>query len=72
MEAWKSALIGLGVGLATVMAALPSKDPLSIYAEAYKQGRIDALKSKYANGNPNWELEQVCVGMWAEKQEVGK
>ena len=39
--------------------------------EAYKQGRSDALKVK-VNGNPNWELEQVCVGMWASKQEVNK
>jgi len=72
MEALKSALIGLVVGLATVIAALPSKDPLSVYAEAYKQGRIDALRVRYANGNPNWELEQVCVAMWSEKQEVKK
>ena len=36
--------------------------------EAYKQGRADALKVR-VNGNLNWELEQVCVGMWASKQE---
>ncbi len=72
METLKSALIGLVVGLATVIAALPSKDTLSVYEEAYKQGRTDALKVRYSNGNPNWELEQVCVAMWSEKQEVRK
>ena len=72
MEALKSIVIGVVSAVVAVLVTLPSKDPLSVYAEAYKQGRIDALKSKYSNGNPNWELEQVCVGMWAEKQEVSK
>lgn len=35
--------------------------------EAYKQGRVDALKTRL-NGNLNWELEQTCVSMWASKQ----
>ena len=35
--------------------------------EAYKQGRADALKTR-VNGNLNWELEQTCVSMWANKQ----
>ena len=72
MEAWKSVLIGAVSAAVAVWVTLPSKDPLSVYAEAYKQGRMDALKARYSNGNPNWELEQVCVGMWSEKQEEGK
>jgi hypothetical protein len=64
-----SAGFGIGVltGLIAVWMVLPSQGPVEIYAEAYKQGRIDALKVR-VNGNPNWELEQVCVSMWAGKQ----
>ena len=65
-------MVGAVIGLAAIWVTLPVKDPLDIYAEAYKQGRIDALKVKYSNGNPNWELEQVCVSMWMEKQESSK
>lgn len=64
--------VGAIVGLLLVWFTLPVKDPLDIYAEAYKAGRTDALKTRYSNGNPNWELEQVCVGMWMAKQEEQK
>jgi hypothetical protein len=64
-------MVGAVIGLGAVWYTLPEKDPLEIYAEAYKQGRIDALKTRL-NGNPNWELEQVCVGLWMEKQEPPK
>jgi hypothetical protein len=64
-------MVGAVVGLGAVWYTLPERDPLEIYAEAYKQGRIDALKPRL-NGNLNWELEQVCVGLWMEKQEPPK
>jgi hypothetical protein len=64
-------MVGAVVGLGAVWYTLPERDPLEIYAEAYKQGRIDALKPRL-NGNLNWELEQVCVGLWTEKQEPPK
>lgn len=63
--------VGAVIGLIAVWLSLPSKDPVELYAEAYKHGRADALKVKI-NGNPNWELEQVCVGMWMAKQEDRK
>jgi hypothetical protein len=63
--------VGVAIGLVAFWLTLPSQSPVEIYAEAYKHGRADALKVKI-NGNPNWELEQVCVGMWMEKQEERK
>jgi hypothetical protein len=76
VNAMQSAIVGVIVGVSTVFVVLPDADPIDpidpiqVYAEGYKAGRIDALKMRYQNGNPNWELEQVCVGMWASEQPI--
>jgi hypothetical protein len=62
METLKSVLIGLSVGVMTVYILEPGEQAL---VKAYKQGRADALRTK-VDGKLNWELEQTCVGLWAE------
>jgi hypothetical protein len=34
--------------------------------QAYNMGLKDALKTN----PPSWELEQICLNMWADKQPV--
>lgn len=70
VNAVQSAVVGVIVGVSTVFVVLPDADPIKVYADGYKAGRTDALKTRYPNGNPNWELEQVCVGMWSSKQPI--
>ena len=70
VNAMQSAIVGVIVGVSTVFVVLPDVDPIQVYAEGYKAGKVDALKTRYSNGNFNWELEQVCVGMWSSKQPI--
>ena len=58
----QASIVGTVVALSVHYFASPSEQAL---VEAYKQGRADALKTK-VNGKLNWELEQTCVGLWAE------
>ena len=62
METLKSMAVGASVALILFYTMQPSEQAL---VEAYKQGRADALKTRI-DGKLNWELEQACVGLWAE------
>ena len=62
METIKSMAVGASVALILFYTMQPSEQAL---VAAYKQGRADALKTR-VDGKLNWELEQTCVGLWAE------
>jgi hypothetical protein len=73
-----NAIIGFVMGLLTVLAwQRLYVDPVVIDKQAvradelisiYQRGRADAL---LVNGNnPSMELEQSCLSLWANRQEV--
>lgn len=61
-----AALLGAAIGaLATVLVTEPA-DQAAWHVASYKQGKKDALQVKNTQGQLNWELEQTCVGLWAQ------
>lgn len=61
-----AAILGAAIGiLATVLVTEPA-DQAAWHVESYKQGKKDALQVKNTQGQLNWELEQTCVGLWAQ------
>lgn len=71
-----STVVGICAGAAvgiwvTVMAdSGKQKETAAWHIESYKQGRKDALTMKGSNGQLNWELEQTCVGLWAQGLQI--
>lgn len=61
-----AAILGAAIGiLATVLVTEPV-DQAAWHVASYKQGKKDALQVKNTQGQLNWELEQTCVGLWAQ------
>jgi N-acetylglucosamine-6-phosphate deacetylase len=59
-------VVGAAVGVwATVLVTEPA-DQAAWHVASYKQGKKDALQVKNTQGQLNWELEQTCVGLWAQ------
>lgn len=55
----------IAIGISKMKANEPPMEmmPKNII-EAYNMGLKDALRTN----PPNWELEQTCLNMWADKQ----